>query len=1681
MKKFTFILFLPFFLIAFSMQGQTTLTDTASSITWVLDEGSAAQSVDYLAGTEDYFESASVSAGSNLLFTTLENNGGGPIGTRTVNGGTFTCWETNGKIDTAGPESAVDFAFESVEGLTFTPTLITLDAQRFGTGNGLLDVEWVNEDGTTSVATAQATARDNTGAFSSLSFDVSGLGITPGAGTSSLKLYLYSLQEAKQFGLANVKINGVLNGTIVDGSALTDNASNVTWLLDEGSATQSADYLTGTDLYFKTASVSAGSNLIFTTLENNGGGPIGTRTVNGGTFTCWETNGKIDTAGPESAVDFTIEPVSGLTFTPTLITLDAQRFGTGNGLLDIEWVNENGTTTVVTAQATARDNTGAFSSLSFDVSGLGIAAGGGKSTLKIYLYSLQEQKQFGLANVKIEGLLNGAVAADADVWDFGAEQLDAVLFNNMLNEDKINAWYTGVAAGTSGVNLPSTFTEGALTWTSSSSTSDRLRTSNTNLTRYDENVGSLDYTGRIYSNSRSDSRFFTITLAEDDIVTFTVTSQDGNANNMQFQYAADPTIQDEVVSVGADEVVQAKFVAKAAGDYKFFSPNDKMSVYRILREGANYVTLAGNVDETSAPGLPNGYSIDFTNEAGKTYSAVVSNGTYSIDLPADYTYDLSVGGANGYLIGNGFSLNVTEDTTSYDVQVIQVTLFSVTGSVTGLPDLSDLTLKFTADPSANTVYNPVVILNKTNGTYSVSLEADVEYTITASGVNDYEILANTLTITGDQSSDIVFTQKPVYDVTINTTDLDAAQLAKLSLTFTNLNEDGYSYTFTDVSAVALRDGVYSVNYEGGLDEFAVEMALTSNITIAGAAITKDLTFNPVTEWLFNDRTISAATAYKGLLFTGGVNVRGGNGDLNAGAGATISIPVSVGDKVIITDYYASNYTVEGGAPITNTSNSTSTNVVYEYIYPGTADGTVTISVISTTYFVSIKTVPVVAYRSTITVGDGKDYATINEALNEIGNMDRPNNEPVTVLIEPGDYEEMLVINNPNITLKNAASIPSIGLLNKGVDIETGAVRITSYYGQKYNFFSQGVDNKWSAEALAVNKANGYTDYVNREGTGSGSSYWNATVVVNSTGFTVEDIILENSFNQYISKKESEDVVLAKNPTAEPTRPTDYGNTDVQDRSAGYVTQAAAIGISASADKVVLNNCRVIGRQDSFYGAAPARVVVYKGAMMGAVDYIFGGMNAVFYKTDFVFNTSDFSSDAAYITAAQQFSTDQRGYLMYECHVKSPIAGVETASTFGAKPGYFGRPWAANTSEVVFYKTTVDKSTYPGSEGLSLISPEGWTSSLGGESPFMYEFGTIEESEEDNSGNRASWSTVLTTPTLTDGTEITTFNFTKGTDDWDPIPGLDAAEDSDYDGILDVNDNCPTTYNPDQADFDNDGIGDVCEDSDGDGLLDSDDQCPSTSPGVTIDVFGCELLELPTDNFNIETVAVSCNGAGDGSITIDSENTAYTFNYTVTGNGANLSGSFSDITTIDSLVGGIYEICITIDGKDNYLQCYNVKVQGPTPLSAYAKVNNTKKTVKISLAGATSYRINHNGNITNTTASSIELQLVSGNNSIKVTTDYDCQGKYSEDIFISEDVSAFPNPTNGNLKVYINGEDSEVNYSVFDLKGRQLLSSTNQLSSNRIVDLDLSNLTNGIYYVELIGKTVKKSVKIVKTK
>ena len=989
-------------------------------------------------------------------------------------------------------------------------------------------------------------------------------------------------------------------------------------------------------------------------------------------------------------------------------------------------------------------------------------------------------------------------AQKTDVWDLGGATLDTNLYNNMLSVATINSWYS-VAAGTSGVTLPNstelTLTSGILTLKTGGS--DRLYTTNTAITRYATgSIGTTDtnYTARYYCNGAANTntsvaaattRFFSLTLNADDEVTVVASTESAGNSISVSNLTTGTQNQSFPVTISGAGVTLVKFVAKEAGNFKIVSLVGKGNYYRIYRKPVTPVTLTGNMDVTAAPGIPGGYSVLFTNTfTGKTYTAPVTGTTYSVsNVPAGFTYKMSLVGANGYIISNGENFTVTDaSTVTHDISVLKVVLFTVSGNVTGLgTKISNATLVYT--PSTAKVYVPQPVINTGAATYTVDLEESVPYTISATGINDFELLSNTITTTAATTSNLDFTAKPVYPVTITTTGLTATQINALTLTFTNLNESGYSYTFAPGAAINLRNGTYTVSYTG-LDTYTVQAGLISNVKVNNAAVAKTISFSPVTIWSFEDKTISTSTtAYKGMLFAGTagtISNQIASGHLLAKTGGIIKIPVVAdGDKVSISYYYSANFNIEGGTAITTTSGSTSLieNVVYTYnVATATNPGFVTLNMLGTnytTYFPEFKIGSPIPYTSTITVGTDKTYKTINEALEAVSNMTRTttttDSDRVTIMIDPGNYEEMIVISKPNITLKNASATPSIGLLNQGVDIDPNAVRITSYYGVGYNYFSQGTDNKWNAEALAVNKENGYTNYINVSGT-TNASYWNATAVINSTGFVADQIIFENSYNQYISKKESEDVVVLTTGN-KGVRPTTKGSVGVQNKS--FVERAAAIGIPNNTDKVVLNKCRVVGRQDSFFGGSNARVVVYKGVMMGATDYLFGGMDAVFYQTDLAMNTSEDSNDTCYITAAQQ--TAGRGYLMYECKVTSAIPGTETASLYRSKPGYFGRPWAATTSEVVFYNTTIETSNNPSFNGQSLIFPLGWNNSLGGNSAKMYEYGTIENSGVDNASSRAAWATLLTTPVLTDGTAITTLNFTKGTDNWDPIPSLIAAD------------------------------------------------------------------------------------------------------------------------------------------------------------------------------------------------------------------------------------------------------------------------------------------------------------------
>ena len=302
-------------------------------------------------------------------------------------------------------------------------------------------------------------------------------------------------------------------------------------------------------------------------------------------------------------------------------------------------------------------------------------------------------------------------------------------------------------------------------------------------------------------------------------------------------------------------------------------------------------------------------------------------------------------------------------------------------------------------------------------------------------------------------------------------------------------------------------------------------------------------------------------------------------------------------------------------------------------------------------------------------------------------------------------------------------------------------------------------------------------------------------------------------------------------------------------------------------------------------------------------------------------------------------------------------------------------------------------------------------------------------------------------------------------------------DTDEDGVVDTEDNCPTTYNPGQEDMDDDGIGDVCDDSDMDTFFDAFDECPNSAYGVTVDAAGCEVFALPSNTFSVTVSSATCPDTSNGSITISTSNTDYSYRYAINNQTAVALGG--NTQTIANLAAGVYTVCVTVDGVSDYERCYTIEITEPAQLVASSRIDVSSRNMQLDLSGASEYQVTLNGKTFLTTEDKLSLNLAPGMNRVEVATALDCQGVYFEEIFVSEAVKVYPNPTAGPLQLFVAGSDGEVELRVTTLSGNVVSTATLLVPANRIIETSLGNLPQGMYLITLSSTTVKTTHKIIK--
>jgi uncharacterized protein (DUF1501 family) len=271
------------------------------------------------------------------------------------------------------------------------------------------------------------------------------------------------------------------------------------------------------------------------------------------------------------------------------------------------------------------------------------------------------------------------------------------------------------------------------------------------------------------------------------------------------------------------------------------------------------------------------------------------------------------------------------------------------------------------------------------------------------------------------------------------------------------------------------------------------------------------------------------------------------------------------------------------------------------------------------------------------------------------------------------------------------------------------------------------------------------------------------------------------------------------------------------------------------------------------------------------------------------------------------------------------------------------------------------------------------------------------------------------------------------------------------------------------------------DTDNDGVMDINDNCPNTPEGSVVDLNGCVIFTLAANNYSVKSVSASCIGSNNGKIEVSAEDTSYTYQVNISGIDTtdSLSADNSHSLVIEDLEVGVYTINFTIDSQEGYIQSFETTITEPAPLQGKAQVDYFSKTAKLRLSGSKVYYIEVNGQMMASNSNDFSAPLKPGKNVIKITTPLDCQGVYEEVLFMSEKLRYFPNPVQNELNITVPGIDNEINIEIFSNGGTNLYRRKHSINGSRTIQLPMSRFKAGLYIVTGSGKTVNESFKIIK--
>ncbi len=273
--------------------------------------------------------------------------------------------------------------------------------------------------------------------------------------------------------------------------------------------------------------------------------------------------------------------------------------------------------------------------------------------------------------------------------------------------------------------------------------------------------------------------------------------------------------------------------------------------------------------------------------------------------------------------------------------------------------------------------------------------------------------------------------------------------------------------------------------------------------------------------------------------------------------------------------------------------------------------------------------------------------------------------------------------------------------------------------------------------------------------------------------------------------------------------------------------------------------------------------------------------------------------------------------------------------------------------------------------------------------------------------------------------------------------------SDDDSLIDEKDNCPEITNEDQADIDNNNIGDIC------------------------DIFSAQ-------NLSIVKKDATCPNNENGSLIFNAR-ADYLYKAIINGpNGFQDDFNFSNTGYIlNNLPPGNYDLCIFSNRFIDFEYCFQTLITAPEDLSVQAYYNSSLKVLNLEMFGSDVYKVSLNDQSFDPGQnSSIQLPLTKKINRVVVQTDKICQGIFERWINLNNQAKIFPNPVSENANIIL-PQAVTVDLSLFSGSGEVFWTQKGVIEKQESILIPMSHLPIGWYVLQIDYGSYTERLKLLK--